>query len=105
MKNPFRLTTPKPSPNVVSFAEGFEPSVRRVWETLTAEERIVVMADLAASPSPPQMLTNTGKLQPLCRATLVLVVESALGLTPTQYTAIGERLKARFALARETSKE
>ena len=100
MKLPFSLVS-KPKANVVGFAEGFTPGARGVWDTLTAEERIVCMADMAAGPNAPKLLDSDGKVRPLCRATMILVVENALLLTPSQYEAIAVRLRARFALAHE----
>lgn len=96
MKNPFRLTKARP----VSFADGFTPAARAVWDSLTHEERVCVMLDMSTGPHPPILHCRDGKNRALCSETLGLVVEVALGMTPDQFSAIASRLKARFEASR-----
>ena len=98
MKWPFSLTS-KPAPKGKLIADALLPAQRAVWESLSNEERCVVMLDMSTGPNPPKMLDESGRVAPLCAGTMILVCQQALRITPEQHAAMVTRLRAQFAQA------
>lgn len=95
----FSRKKPAVQANARVLEDCLHPFARSVWDALTAEERVVFMSRMAQADDPPRLLGDDGTTRPLCNATLLVVVESALVMSPAQYAAIDRRISAQFAQA------